>query len=449
MSKETEQDGGEEPVVLKGEPGSSTNHQIIDRMKARVLNGEFKGNLNLDGDDDEDESEDPDEEEDESEEEGDEDSDEEEDEGEEESDDDEEDEDEEEEEDEEEDDEEEESEAGEEDRLAPKKPVYAERADGSKIKIPPDAKLIIPINGKDVAVNVHKAISEYSGRYVVDTEMNKVHTERQKVTKDRDDVSRAIGEFKQVEAAVDKAFKKIKEGAGLEAYHELVMLSGEFKDPIEWEIKHLKDLIPVAMKLADMTVEQQNTWLDNRKLQYLEKRQAEEAEKKKVDPEKAQLQAEIQRERQEHQIDDALWSRSVQILRRVRDDGRLAEYGITKLTPATISGLAVQLRASDRVGKLLKDSPVAKKLPEKKLGRVRELVIEAARSFSVTDEELNEILTEAVGDTRDAEGKRTDSEKLGKRFHAARPSKQTTAKPKKKKAEVRSFDELRKSIGRN
>lgn len=350
------------------------------------------------------------------------------------------------------DDEDEESTAGKDDRTAPKTPIFAVTADGRRIKIPADASLMIKVDGKEKPVNIHKAVSEFNGRFMVDKEKEKAYSMQREVAAEKAKYDQVGEQYKEIDRVVGAAFEKLNKGEGLESYHELVMLTGKYKDPVEWEIAHLKEMIPLAQEIAAMDVDEQNNWIKSRRLAYLERKDAAEAQAKKVDPVRAQVQAEIKQVRKAHAITDDEWSEGEATLAAVRKAGKLADFGITQVTPAVCADLVLTKRAADRADKALSTFPkLGNRIGEKKLQEIHGLLVEAAKSYGAGEDELNAILQEAVSDLKgDADKDRTDAEKIGKRFKNAKPPNKATANPnKKKKPPVRSFEEMRERVNRS
>lgn len=445
---EDNKDGG---LVLKGEPGTGTNFQIIDRMRGQIMDklekqeskGDDDGSTESDESEEaesEEESEGSEEESEEGEEEGGSEDDED---GEADSDEDEDGEDEEGEEDGDDDDE---SEAGDADsKYAPKKPVTVKLTDGTNRTIPADGKVVVMVDGKEVSVNIHKVLSEYSGRYVVDRELNKAK-EKTREVEEREQVQleREKG-YLELDAVIDRAFKAVKNGEGLGAFHELVLMTGQYKDPIQWEVATLKSIIPLALQIAEMDVDQQNAWINGREVDYYKKKQEREEAARKVDPVKAQIEAEVQRERRDFKIGDDEWKWAVSLLGKLKKENRLHEYGLKEVSPSTARDLVVQARANDKADTILAELPKLKgRVGDENFSSIRKTLIQAAKLGTSTDD-LREILEEAVKGTGDA--KRSDAEKMGRRLGTARPPQQT-AKPKKKTRQVRTIADLRAHMNR-
>lgn len=327
-----------------------------------------------------------------------------------------------------------------------KAPIVATLPDGKKVTLPPDATLLINVDGKKQAVNVHKAVAEYTGKLLVDREVNKAQQAERNFNAKVAQVKKLEDGYKEVDKVFTEALEKMSKGGGLEAWHDLVMLSGQYKSPIDWEVKFLSELIPLANEIAGMTVDEQNAFINSRQIAYYKRKEKEDEDKKKENPENSALGQEIRSLKEVHRISDEEWNHASSILRKVRDEGRLSDYGIERVTPQVAVELILTNRAETQADRVMSDEPkLQKRLGDKKYAEVRKIVARAARKLEPSDDDLREVLAEALGGLgKDADSE--DAKRLGKRFAAARPSKQQGSKPKKKK-QYRTFDQLRADLG--
>lgn len=347
--------------------------------------------------------------------------------------------------------EEEEEEEGEEEKEEeekgpkPKKPISLV-VDGKKKEFPAGTKIVVPIDGKLVEMDAHKVLSEVSGRYVVDRELSRAKRIQKDAEVSFEKTMEAAEKIKNIDKKLASALKEAMDPNAdpFMAHTAIAEIMGV--DPVQYD----RQMIVRAVQLIGQMYN--DGWLENdaRQKQYLELRQAKYYNSKKVREEKekqevekvAPIQQRISTLKREKAISEEEWTEAEEILSSEVRAGNLG-----KLKPEDTAIMVEHLRVARRSGELIQEQipDFRRKYGDSKFFEVQKIVTTAIREYDTSEEDLEELIKDAISDVAGEDEDRSDARKLTKRVSKLQVVKKV--KPKKKQNEVLSFKQMRERYG--
>ena len=343
-------------------------------------------------------------------------------------------------------DEEEDAEESEDEQPKPKKAIQV-ITNGKKSELPPNAKIMVAIDGKMVEVDAHKVISEFSGRYVVDREM----TRAKRIQKESQDSFEknidAAKQFKELDRKLARAFKTSlddKEGDPFAVHHAVAEIMGI--DPVKYEREALRKAIALVVDMHENgyleTEQSQNSYLELREARYYRNKRAREEAEKEETQKRGPLEVRISELKKNSAISDGEWQEAEDILAAEKRAGRLQ-----KVEPADTAEMVSYLRSSRKAQELVEEQApgLRRQYGDSKFHEVQKVVQKAIRQYDLQGEELEELVKEAVSDFLEEDDDLKDAKHLGKKVSKSQASGED--KPKKKQPKpVRTFNEMRASF---
>lgn len=343
------------------------------------------------------------------------------------------------------DDDSEEEEADDEDedssKFKPKKPIQATIA-GKKTTLPADTKIMVPIDGKMVEMDLHKALSEVSGRFKVDQELGRANRIKSEAQKTFELNQKAGNELKKVEDMVTEVFTEAMSDNEdpFIGYHMLAEMIGV--NALDFERRMMVKMSRFLIKNQEYftDVEKERTFQALRKGTYLEHKEKRETELRAKAQKREPLEQAISDLKKQNGLTDSEWNEAESVLRTAKKDGK-----IQKLEPRQTVEMALYMRASSRAETLISEAaPDLRKVAgDESFQEVQSVVVKAMMAYSPSDDELEEIIRDAVSELLGDDEDQQDAKRLRKKVDSKRLPK--TAKPKKE-TPVRTFAEARKMI---
>jgi hypothetical protein len=344
--------------------------------------------------------------------------------------------------------EDEETEEGEEEdevSTKPKKSVTVVTGDGEELKLDPASKITVMVDGKEEVVNIHDAISSYSGQKVINKRLTEIGEQKKTLEKTISQNQAMQTAWNTLSNQVDEVFDKVKKGEGLEAYTPLIEYFGKYENPVDWEMDMVKAVYPIIQQLTEMTPEERQGYYAQKKLNYYEKAKKEKADGEVPKQKEQRYFNAIAKLRENHNINDSEWTEALQYVKNITDKNRWADFGIDNATPEIKIQFAVDAtlasRAKTRAYTRLNETipGIKKQLGQEKFDKLLLNLSKIVRKHEdLSDDEIDSLITDAVGTS----GSATDADKrnLKRKLSKAKLQAKNSAKPKNT---IKTFDELK------
>lgn len=229
-------------------------------------------------------------------------------------------------------------------KIERKRPFSIYDKNNTKNTLPPDSKIQVMIDGKVAVVPLAEVINSYSGKVVVERQIE----EARELNRTANEQLESMSAF---QSRLNNTFKDlVTPGKSYETLKQLVADAGF--DSIEFEQTLMNDVIPEWVEIAKMSpIERENLAL--KKKRDYDKSQQKVREARAQEAQGAQFQNEMSKLTKEYSFQDSELTRAGAQIQRMHKDGTLNKAGVP-ITPGLVTHLILRERSDARADAILR-----------------------------------------------------------------------------------------------
>lgn len=345
-----------------------------------------------------------------------------------------------------------------------KKPFELKLADGRTRKTPPDAKIVLTVDGEEKEVALSEVADEFTGKFKVDRELTRAKQTQARAESLQSSNEKALGELKTINARLTSTFKELLDDNSdpFLALAEVAEIAG-----LDDGTKFVADFIRRTYRSFDHLLKNvlgndqaEINFMNAVKLENIERKKKRNDEMSAAQRKREEFKQTRMAAIQRSGLSEEEFSRAERIILRAREEGRLEDFGIEKdekgeyqISFTNTEDIAYEATAKKFVDDALKSHK--ERLPKDKYRALLERAVFDIRYLRTkkkgSDDDVRESLRDAVNelfskdaDSEDRRDAKRFSKKVGKK---GQTSANGQARPKKKEGgEVLSFKNLRERL---